>query len=140
MNFPSALMVGVVTFILAVPAWSAEAPMTHKLYECQGQKFEVSEPQDGRMAVMGMGLTASITVHKATGMYREGLGGWESDHNTLEGALDRACKRILEKAKKPSNDALLKGLDDLYESLKWPLIRLTGNALLRQREGETHRE
>ena len=111
-------MVGVMTFMLAVSAWSAEAPMTHKLYEYQGQKFEVSQPRDGQMAVMGMGLTAYITVHKQTGMYREELYGWGTDHNTLEGALDSACKRILERAKKPSNDALLKGLADFYESLK----------------------
>ncbi len=66
----------------------------------------------------GKGLTAYITVHEATGMYREALDGWGSDHNTLNEALDGACRRILNKSKKPSKDTLLKGLQDFYKTLK----------------------
>ena len=63
-------------------------------------------------------LTAYITVHEATGMYREALDGWGSDQNTLNGALNEARRRILNKSKKPSKDTLLKGLHDFYETLK----------------------
>ena len=92
--------------------------MNYKLYEYEGEKFEVFEPQDGRIAVKRKGLTAYITVHEATGMYREALDGWGSDQNTLHGALNGVCRRILNKSKKPSKDTLLKGLHDFYETLK----------------------
>ena len=88
------------------------------MYEYEGEKFQVFEPEDRRIAVKGKGLTAYITVHEATAMYRESLDGWGSDHKTLNGALDRACRRILNKSKKPSTDTLLKGLQDFYKTLK----------------------
>ena len=47
-----------------------------KLFEYQGEKFKVFEPKDDRIVVEGMGLTAYVTVHKATGKYREELDGW----------------------------------------------------------------
>ncbi len=118
MNLPKALMTGVVALLLAASALSEEANVNYKLYEYEGEKFEVSEPQDGRIAVKGKELTTYITVHEATGMYREALDGWGSDQNTLDGALNGACRRILDKSKKPSKDTLLKGLHDFYETLK----------------------
>ena len=89
-----------------------------KTYEYNGEKFKVSEPKDCRMAVKGKGLTAYITIHEATGMYREALDGWGTDQITLEGALNGACRRILEKSNKPSKDELRKGLDEFYGNLK----------------------
>ena len=118
MNFPRVLIAGVAVLALAASAMSEESRVDYKLYEYEGEKFEVSEPQDGQIAVTGQGLTAYITVHDATGMYRESLDGWGTDQNTLKGALDSACRRILDKSKKPSQDVLLKGLHDFYESLK----------------------
>ena len=118
MNLPKALMTGVAALLLAASALSEEANVNYKLYEYEGEKFEVFEPQDGRIAVKGKELTAYITVHEATGMYREALDGWGSDQNTLNGALNEACRRILNKSKKPSKDTLLKGLHDFYETLK----------------------
>ena len=118
MNLPRVLIAGVAVLALAASAMSEEPKVDYKLYEYQGEKFEVSEPQDGRIAVRGQGLTAYITVHDATGTYRETLDGWGTDQNTLKGALDAACRRIVTKSKKPSKDVLLKGLDDFYESLK----------------------
>ena len=51
-------------------------------------------------------------------MYRESLDGWGTDQTTLEGALKAACRRILERSRKPSNDELRKGLEDFYHSLE----------------------
>ena len=118
MNLPKALMTGVVALLLTASALSQEANMNYKLYEYEGEKFEVFEPQEGRIAVKGKGLTAYITINEATSMYREELDGWGTDQNTLDGALNRACRRILDKSKKPSEDTLLKGLHDFYETLK----------------------
>ena len=118
MSLPKALMAGVAALILAASALSEEAIVNYKLYEYEGEKFEVFEPQDRRIAVKGKESTAYITVHEATGMYRENLDGWGSDHNTLNEALDGACRRILNKSKKPSKDTLLKGLQDFYKTLK----------------------
>ena len=118
MNLQKSLMVGIAACVLAAPAWAEETKKMDRLYEYGGEKFEVLKPQDGKMEVKGKGLTAYITIHKATGMYREALDGWGEDHNTLKGAMDRACRRILDRSKKPSNDELLKELDKFYESLK----------------------
>ena len=89
-----------------------------KTYEYEGETFTVSEPKDSRMEVKGKGMTAYITIHEATNMYREDLDGWGTDQTTLEGALNGACRRILEKSKKPSNDELHKGLAKFYDNLK----------------------
>ena len=89
-----------------------------KIYEFEGEKFEVSEPKDSRMEVKGKGLTAYITIHEATNMYRESLDGWGTDQTTLEGALKRACLRILERSKNPSKEELRKGLVDFYDNLE----------------------
>ena len=89
-----------------------------KTYECEGEKFTVLEPKDSRMEVTGKGMTAYITIHEATGMYRESLDGWGTDQTTLEGAVNGACRRILEKSKKPSEGELRKGLDEFYDNLE----------------------
>ena len=118
MSLPKALMAGIAALAFAASALSEEAKVNYKLYEYEGEKFEVFEPQDRRIEVKGKELKAYITIHEATGMYREDLDGWGSDHNTLNGALDGACRRILNKSKKPSTDTLLKELQDFYEILK----------------------
>ena len=66
----------------------------------------------------GKGLTAYITVHEATSMYREALDGWGADHKTLNGALDRACRRIRNKSKKPSTDTLAKGTSRFLQNVE----------------------
>ena len=111
MSLPKALMAGIAALILAASALSEEVRVNYKSYEYEGEKFEVFEPQDRRIAVKGKESTVYITVHEATGMCRENLDGWGSDHNTLNEALDGACRRILNKSKKPSKDILLKAID-----------------------------
>ena len=51
-------------------------------------------------------------------MYRETLDEWGTDQTTLEGALKGACRRILERSKKPSKEELHKGLVDFYKNLE----------------------
>ena len=120
MNRARTLTVGIVAAVLvAASAWSNEvAGMDYRQYEYSGEKFEVSEPKDGRMLVSGRGLTATISVHDATGKYREEVRGWGGDHPTLQQALESACGRILARAAQPSDDALRKGLDEFYDDLK----------------------
>ena len=118
MNLTKALMAGIAALLLTASALSEEAKVNYKSYEYEGEKFKVFEPQDGRIAVSGKGLTAYITVHEATSMYREALDGWGSDQNTLNAALNGACRRILNKSNKPSKDTLLKGFHDFYKTLK----------------------
>ena len=118
MSLSKTLIAGIAALLFAASALSEEAKVDYKLYEYEGEKFEIFEPQDRRIAVKGKGLTAYITVHEATRMYRESLDGWGADHNTPNRALDRACRRILDKSKKPSKDTLLKGLQDFYKTLK----------------------
>ncbi len=120
MNTLRRLVAGIailVPFIFLPPA-HAESGGMNKAYEYAGEKFTISKPENGLMAVNGMGLTAFITIHEATGMYREHLKGWGADHSTLKGAVDGACQRILNRVKKPSEAELLKGLDEFYETLR----------------------
>ena len=88
-----------------------------KDYEYKGEKFTISKPDSCTMKVSKDGFTANLTIHQATNKYRENLDGWGNDHNTLKSALDRACRRILEKAAQPPPDALCKGMDEFYDGL-----------------------
>lgn len=89
-----------------------------KLFEYQGEKFKVFAPKDDRIAVEGMGLTAYISIHEATGKYREEFDGWGQDWDSPKDALDNACRRIMDRAKTPGEAELRKGLDELFEELK----------------------
>ena len=66
------------------------------------QEFTATKPKDCRMELSKDGYTAIISIHAATNKFREDLDGWGSDHNTLNGALDSACRRILEKSARQS--------------------------------------
>ena len=86
-------------------------------YEYGGETFEVSEPKDCRMTVKGKGITANITIHEATQMYREDVNGWGTDQSSLQDALDRACDRIIDLAGKKTKDELCQGMDEFYQNL-----------------------
>ena len=88
-----------------------------KIVKFGGEEFEMSAPKDCRIQVVGKGLTGEITIHDTTGMYRESLMGWGTDHPTLDGALKGVCRRILDRAEKESTETLCKGMDQFYESL-----------------------
>ena len=115
----SVFMMAVASLVFATsPAVSGEDQASYKLHEYEGEKFQIYEPEDDRIAVRGMGFTAYITIHSSTGMYRESLDGWGTDRSSLEQALDAVCARILDRAKQPSKEELRKGLDEFYENLK----------------------
>ena len=88
-----------------------------KDYEYRGEKFTISKPDNCTMTVSKDGFTAKLTIHQATNNYRESLDGWGEDHNTLERALDSACRRILDKSARPSPDDLCKSMDNFFDKL-----------------------
>ena len=88
-----------------------------KIFKFAGEEFEVSEPKDCQIKVVGKGLTGEITIHETTGMYRESLIGWGTDQKTLDDALKRVCRRILDRAAKDSTEVLCKGMDQFYKTL-----------------------
>ena len=88
-----------------------------KIFKFNGEEFEVSEPKNCKIEVVGKGLTGEITIHESTGTYRESLLGWGTDKPTLEDALNGVCRRILDRAAKESTETLCKGMDAFYESL-----------------------
>ena len=49
-----------------------------KIFKFNGEDFEVSEPKNCRIKVVGKGLTGDIKIHEATGTYRESVMGWGS--------------------------------------------------------------
>ena len=83
----------------------------------ENEKFAVTEPKDCTLHVTRGGFTAVINIHEATNQYREALDGWGSDHNTLQAALDSACRRILRKSAQPDPKQLCAGMGEFYESL-----------------------
>ena len=89
-----------------------------KIFKYSGEEFEVSEPKNCRITVTGKGLTGHITIHDATGMYREDVLGWGTNQPILNSALKQCCKRILERAAKDSKEKLCKSMDDFYEKLE----------------------
>ena len=109
----------IASLIFATPlSFSGEDQAPYKLHKYEGEEFQVYEPKDDRIAVMGLGFTGYITIHSSTGMYRESLDGWGTDRASLEQALDAVCARILDRAKQPSKEELRNGLFEFYENLK----------------------
>ena len=102
-------------------AMSDDSASDFKLHECDGERklqVQVSKPDDGRMQVRALGFTAHVYVHPATLEYRADLNGWGSNFKNLEGALNYACRRIIENAGSPSEEELRKMLDAFYDDLK----------------------
>ncbi len=83
----------------------------------ENEKFTVSEPKNCVMHVTRGEFTAVINIHEKTNQYREALDGWGLDHNTLQAAIDSACRRILNKAAQPSQKELCAGMDEFYKGL-----------------------
>ena len=88
-----------------------------KTFKYGGEEFEVSEPKNCRIEVTGKGYTGEITIHEATGTYRESVLGWGTDQPTLERALTNVCARILERASKPTKEDLCKPMEPFYKNL-----------------------
>lgn len=89
-----------------------------KIFKYEGEEFEVSEPKNCRIEVLGVGLTGEITIHEATGMFRESVMGWGTDQSTMDSAIRAVCRRMIQRAAKDSREALCKGMGEFYENLE----------------------
>ena len=91
--------------------------MSELTYKYQGEEFIITKPDTCTMKVTKGQYTAVISIHTATNRFRESLDGWGTDQDTLQGALDNACRRILKKLARPSAKELCSELDKFYEKL-----------------------
>ena len=91
--------------------------MTTQIYKYRGEEFVVTKPEACAMNVSKDNYTAEISIHSATNQFRESLDGWGSDHPSLQAALDAACRRILDKAARPTKEQLCSEMEEFYESL-----------------------
>lgn len=91
--------------------------MSSQVYKYRGEEFLLTKPEACAMQVSKGQYTAHITIHTATNQYREQLDGWGLDHDSLQAALDSACRRILDKSSRPDTEQLCKGMTDFFESL-----------------------
>ena len=89
----------------------------YKPYKYKDVDFKVYKPKNGGISIEALGLKGTVSIHNATGKYRGSALGWGSDANTPERALHIACDRIIDRAKQPSDEKLIKGLDDFYDEL-----------------------
>lgn len=107
----------IVVFSLMMASTMSQETKSGKKYEYKGETFIVTKLDACEMEVTGKGLTAKIYIHTATNRYRGELNGWGSGHNSLKGALDAACQRILDNASRPSPKELCEGMEDFYKHL-----------------------
>ena len=92
--------------------------MSQEIYKYQGEEFVITKPEACSMKVTKGRYTAVITIHAATNRFRESLDGWGTDLDSLEGALDRACQRILDKEARPRKEELCSEMERFYKSLE----------------------
>ena len=96
---------------------TSEDGRNYKLYKYSDVEFKVFKPSDGTMVVEGLGYKGSVFVHNATGEFRGEALGWGSGYDSPEAALDNACRRIIDRAAKPSDKVQREKIDKLYEDL-----------------------
>ena len=89
-----------------------------KTYGYAGEKFEVSEPKNCVMAITAKGLTIEIKLH-TTNKYWDyfSIEHYGYFHDTLDAAVNSACKRILAHDKHKGEE-FCKGLDKFYAKLE----------------------
>ena len=118
-NIAKFALVAAATITLNAPGLAEEEQTVSKTYECGGEKMQLTELDDGRLALEGKNLTGHVSIHRPTGMYRGSVEGWGSQHKTPEEALAAACRWLLKRAETQSEEALKKALHEFYESWKW---------------------
>ncbi|MCY3933367.1 MAG: hypothetical protein OXH70_16795 [Acidobacteria bacterium] len=89
-----------------------------KVVKYDGEEFELSEPKNCQIEVVGVGLTGQITIHEATGKFRESVLGWGSDQPTMQAAVLAVCRRMLLRSKGATRETLCKQMADYYEDLE----------------------
>ena len=92
--------------------------MPKQIYKYRGEEFVITKPNGCAMKVTKGRYTAVISIHAATNLFRESLDGWGNDHPSLQGALDGACRRILDKLVRPPKEELCSEIERFYESLE----------------------
>ena len=117
-NLAKIVLIAAVTAAFNAPASAQEQQTDSKVYKCGIEKMELRELESGGLELKGKGLTALVTIHKPTGMYRESVDGWGSQHRTPKNALEAACMRLLQKAKTESEEVLRERLHEFYEEWK----------------------
>ena len=88
-----------------------------RTYEYQGEKFEVSKPEDCRVEVHGKGETGLIRLDGATRKFYVKVLGRTTSHASFEEALKRLCAAVLAKEARPPLDDLCKEMDAFYDRL-----------------------
>lgn len=88
-----------------------------KVYKYEGEEFEISEPKDCLVEVKGVGLTGQITIHDATGKFRESVKGWGTDQSTMEAAVQAVCRRMLARSKEATRETLCEQMNAYYKEL-----------------------
>lgn len=89
-----------------------------KTVRYDGEMFELSEPENGQMEVVGVGLSGQIAIHEPTGKFRESVLGWGGDHPTMQDAVLAVCRRMLLRSKGATRETLCKRMDEYYEDLE----------------------
>lgn len=89
-----------------------------KIVKYDGEEFELSEPKNGQMEVVGVGLTGRISIHEATGKFRESVMGRGSDQPTMRAAVLVVCTRMLARSKGATREDLCRQMDEYYEDLE----------------------
>ena len=90
-----------------------------KTIRFRGHEFYVERPHRCRIRVTSPnGYVGEITVHEATGKYREGVHDDRADHPTLEAALHSMCDRLLDRESRPTREALCEPMEAFYWDLK----------------------
>ena len=92
--------------------------MSYKTHKYKGYIFEVYEPKDCQIAVKSKGLPdGNITIHEATGSFREDVLGWGTDQANLESALSNVCNRMIQRGKKSNRETKCKEMDEFFSNL-----------------------
>ena len=90
--------------------------MSQQIYKYKGEEFVITKPQACSLKVTKGRVTATVSIHSQTNLFRGALDGWGSNHTSLQAALDAACGRILEQSARPSKEQLCSEMEKFYES------------------------
>ena len=118
MDIIKIMLVATALIAFHAAASTEEQQTDGKVYECGGEKMELTQLENGNLALEGKGLTGLVSIHKPTGMYRGSVDGWGSQHETPLEALAAACRWLLEKDETQSEEILKKRLREFYDEWK----------------------
>ena len=88
-----------------------------KMYEYDGEKFEVSEPKDCKIRIEGRGQIGEIRVNETQGKYHVSVPGWADYVPDMKTALDACCAKLVERSKLRSEKELCGEMSAFYDGL-----------------------